>query len=69
MAFVLYIENRYSFHRSQESGLTVAQSRNEDRIKIFAETVLPSATHTNKATSGSALHTITPAIVRNRTPF
>jgi len=41
-----------------KTGCTMAQFRNEDRIKIPAETVQPSANRTNQATSKTSLHRI-----------
>jgi hypothetical protein len=44
----------------RKAGCAVAQSRNEDRIKIFIRSVDIPATHTKNITSESALHRISP---------
>jgi hypothetical protein len=62
MAFPLFIYNPFPsslFPCPSKPGSKAAQFRNEDRIKIFPETVQDPATHTKKATSKSVQHRIT----------
>jgi hypothetical protein len=68
MASMLFIYNSVSrIPLPSKLHSEVAQFRNEDDIKIYAESVASVATITNQSTSESVLHRISRALVRNRT--